>query len=150
MHKGDQAHDWANEIFSLSEKCLMAHSIKAVEVWVDRERMATGKNNHFSIRVRLGHAKKYLGRRAIAVINGDHAEIQVDSEIGHEYQRLAVAHELAHILFWVKKKVQSYDVDTESACGVFEKALCKKHDEFYSDPKNIARLRFSSIQLQNS
>ncbi len=143
MDKGQQAHQWAQEIYSISEKCLMAHSIRAVEECVERKRQVP-----FRIRIKQSPTQKYLGRRALAFIKPMAAEIKVGMELDFENRRLGIAHELAHILFvslYGNGKTIAFDKPTEDACAIFEKQLCSRHDKFYANEENIKKLRFQSL-----
>jgi hypothetical protein len=148
-NKGDQARKWANDVYTLSEKCLMAHSIRAVEEYIEK---GLGDSQVMRpphrIKIRLCNSQKYLGRRALAAIDKvkGTTEIQVDKDIGFEQQRLAIAHELAHVLFAIfigDGKFISFDTVTESACKLFEEILCVHHDRFYL--RDLSYLRFPSL-----
>ena len=151
---GDRAHIFASQIYQLSEQCLMAHSIRSVQSFLEKN----GKGRHW-ITITVGKPKRYLGRRAIAIINPDDTEIVVAEDIGFEHQRLGIAHELAHLLMAklapfseVKQEVTEAGVTPkaliESACSIFEKDLCKRHHEFYSNEANRMKLLFPSLNGQ--
>lgn len=148
-----QAHEWAAEIYALSEQCLMSHSIRAVEKYIEEKLENPIYRQPHRIRVLIAQPQRYFHKRAIAFIHVGRSEILVDSEanIGFEQQRLAIAHELGHILFAKGKHGKNRivrDRDTESACGIFEKDLCRRHNEFYKKEANIKRLLFSSLDRE--
>lgn len=150
MDKGDQAHQWAREIYDLSERCLMAHSIRAVERYIEETLDNALYRQPHRIKVIEAKPLMYFRKRAIAFIHVGWSDILVDSEanIGFEQQRLAIAHELAHILFAKCKHGTNRivrDVETESACAIFEKELCRLHSNFYKDERNVKRLIFHSL-----
>jgi hypothetical protein len=146
--KGDQAHKWAAEIYDLSTKCLMAHSIRAVERYIEEFLGSSEFRLAHRIKVTESNPMFYMGKRAIAYISVGRTEIKVDAELGFEAKRLAIAHELGHILFAKSRDGDNLIVrnqDTESSCGIFEKQLCKRHHLFYSDPDNITHIKFPSL-----
>src|SRR5688572_29256071 len=91
---GELAHEYAKVVYRASESCLMAHSIRAVQAYLE----STGHGRHW-ISIELAPSDRYLGKRAIAVIRPDETEILVARDIGFEHQRRGIAHELAHLLF---------------------------------------------------
>ena len=148
---GDRAHILAGQIYHRSEQCLMAHSIRAVQSFLEEN----GKGRHW-ITITIGKPKRYLGRRAIAIINPDDTEIVVAEDIGFENQRLGIAHELAHLLMAklapfdeVKQEVREAGVTAraiiEGACSIFEKDLCMRHHGFYANAENRMKLLFPSL-----
>lgn len=148
INKGDQAHKWAEEVYNLSKQCLMAHSVRAVEYYIEHKLDNAELRLPHKIKVTESSPLMYLGKRAIVYISAVKTEIQVDKDLGFENKRMAIAHELGHILFAKCKggnnKI-SKDLDTESACQIFERHLCTLHHQFYKDPLNIARIKFPSL-----
>ena len=70
MNKGDKAHHWAQEIFDLSTKCLMAHSIRAVEQFIEEKL----DNPAFRLphRIKIIESdtiNRYVAKRALAFIH---------------------------------------------------------------------------------
>lgn len=130
----------------------MAHSIRAVQKYLE----LNGNGRHW-ITIKIAPTNRYLRRRAIAVISPDETDIIVANDIGFEQQRLAIAHELAHLLIVklgppasqaaaeAKEASVSFKEVVESACGIFEKDLCKRHHIFYSTEANRNRLLFHSL-----
>src|SRR5581483_9223424 len=93
-HIGDLAHRFAKEVYDTSTNCLMAHSIRAVQEFLIKHQ----KGRHW-ISIEMSQSKKYLGKRAIAVIRPNDTDILVADGIGLENQRRGIAHELGHLLF---------------------------------------------------
>jgi len=143
---GDFARGKATEIYNLSLACLMAHSIRAAE----KQIQLGGRDYAVRLHVRTKFAQK-AGSRARAYIQDHRADIMVDADLGREYQRLAIAHEIGHILIALEQVNRNGRLDApvteeiEGACKLFEKALCKQHDGFYADAKNIAACRFHTL-----
>ena len=151
---GDKARLFAKAVYQQSEQCLMAHSIRAVQAFLE----AKGKGRHW-ISIKIAPTKRFLAKRAIAVITPDQTEIVVAGDITFEEQRLAIAHELSHLLFVkfgpgnfdaVRKEASDNHVTVkqliESSCQVFEKELCKRHHLFYKNEANRTRLLFPSLE----
>jgi hypothetical protein len=144
---GDFARSEALKIFNLSTSCLMAHSIRATELCLQND----GFPYTIKVQPRKNLAAK-VGSRATAFIRTSAAHIFVDGDIELEQQRLAVAHELGHILIAMdrfkgtQKIERRADVLTEDACRLFESELCRRHDEFYANDSNIrAKCLFHSL-----
>jgi len=144
MTKGDKARKWAADVYALSLDCLMAHTLRAAEQYIER---TTGLPHRIKIK-----KSAYLGRRALAFIDVPigGSLILYNTDIGFEDQRKAIAHEVCHILFEkdngaVRGNNRIFDPETESACGIFEKDLCKKHSDFYKNEANVKRLIFRSL-----
>ncbi len=146
--KGDQAHTWAKEIYSIAAESVLAGSIRAVEQFIEEK--IDNPKSRFAHRIRVveGDVLKYVGKRALAYIAVGGTRITVDRSLEAEHRRRAVAHELAHVLFaksnWGDGKIVT-DRETEEACVIFEKDLCKRHHEFYANPANVEKLKFSSF-----
>jgi hypothetical protein len=145
-HKlGDNAHSFAKEIYDLSESCLMAHSIRAVQSYLEEN----GKGRHW-ISLTPSKSGQLLPRRAFAMIKPQETDIIVNMTVELEHRRRGVAHELAHLLF-VKfsntrpPSLGRIDIATEGACSTFEKDLCKRHHNFYSIEANLKKLLFTSL-----
>lgn len=131
----------------------MAHSIRAVQELLE----GRGKGRHW-ITVTFAPIFTYLRRRAIARISPEETEIIVASEIDLEAQRLAIAHELAHLIFvklggsmsFVTKEAAEKQVTAraliEGACAIFEKDLCKRHHNFYITDGKRERLLFKTLK----
>ena len=132
---GDFAHSAAKDIFDLSSECLMAHSVRAVE-----EHLARLGRQMFAIRVRT--RRNFAAKAqspALAYIFSSRADIVVDADIGKEWQRRAIAHELGHIVIAFEehkhngKLKRRADALVEGACSIFEQDLCARHHKFNSD-----------------
>lgn len=142
---GDAAHAYAKEVYDLSESCLMAHSIRAIQRHLEEK----GKGQHW---ISLTHTKagQFLHRRAFAIIKPQYTDIVVNSTVEREQQRRGIAHELAHLIF-VKLRDSVPPLPgrinpiIESACDIFEKDLCKMHHDFYSKEENLKKLLFQSL-----
>jgi hypothetical protein len=146
--KGDQAHTWAGEIYTLSTQCLMAHSVRAVEHYLEHRIDNLDHRRPHRINITESTPMFYLGKRAVAYIFVGRTEIKVDKDLGFEEKRMAIAHELGHVLFAKSNfgnNTIAVDRDTEDSCKIFEKALCKHHHDFYCDPNNISRIKFPSL-----
>ena len=131
---GDFAHAKAEVIFDLSAECLMAHSVRAVEEYFSR----LGRSFSIRIQVRKNFAAKAQSQ-ALAYIFHDRARIVVDEDIGKEYQRRSIAHELGLIMVAFEEQLTTgklsrrADRYAEDACSIFEKDLCARHHKFNSD-----------------
>lgn len=131
---GDLAHSKAEEIFNLSTECLMSHSVRAVEEYFFRR----GRSFSIRIQIRKNFAAKAQSQ-ALAYIFHNMAKIVVDEDIGKEFQRRSIAHELGHIvvafeeLLTTGKLSRRADKYAEDACTIFEKDLCARHHRFNSD-----------------
>jgi len=142
---GDLAHDYAKSIYNLSEKCLMAHSIRSVQQFLEDK----GKGKHW-ISIMMASSERYLGRRALAFIQPNQTEIFVDSHVELDHQRRGIAHELGHLLFVkfnnsVPPSPMRIDPLMEDVCKTFEKDLCKRHHVFYCNQENLKRLLFQTL-----
>jgi hypothetical protein len=143
---GDNAHAYAKKVYELSESCLMAHSIRSVQRYLEEN----GKGRHW-ISLTPTKSGQLLPRRAFAIIQPQQTDIIVNLTVEPEHQRRGIAHELGHLLF-VKffhqrpPSLGRIDPITESACNVFEKDLCKRHHIFYSLEANLKKLLFNSLR----
>jgi len=143
---GDVAQKSAQEIYELCSQCLMAHSIRAVELVVQKRVL------NYTVIIRLGsHVQEMAGKRALVDIDFGRSVIYVEKAITFDEQRMAVAHELGHILlaFHMHKPGDKLSrlpgKMANDAAGVFEHDLCLKHHRFYCDPANIEKLKFKSF-----
>ena len=145
---GDFAHLHAERVYGLSEKCLMAHSIRATQQLLED----SGVGRHW-ISITISKSQQYMGKRAISFIAPSETDILVDRTIGLENQRRAIAHELAHL---VLRKLASRTIHPppgytnkqraiEDACNIFEKELCARHHKFHTDEQNKTKVLFPSL-----
>jgi len=148
---GKFAHEKALEIFLASQECLMAHSIRAVEKHIQQCRFTPASVGYS---IRLFVRKRFAAEvrtQAKAFIQEHRADIVVDADIGIEYQRRAIAHELGHILLAMYRYRQGETLARQSsqliedACDIFERDLCKRHHNYYCDPANDHKFLFPSL-----
>lgn len=150
---GEEAHRLAEEIYARSKTCLMAHSIRSMEGF-----LAAKLGRQHSIKLTIANTHRFLGKRALAFIRPDHTDILVSGKeaIGFEHQRLAIAHELAHILFHFYQEITDSPAplnhsveEVEGGCSIFEKHLCMKHHDFYLKPETIKEILFHSLDQEH-
>jgi Zn-dependent peptidase ImmA (M78 family) len=145
---GDFSHQTAKKVYELSELCLMAHSIRAVQMLLEQNGVPK-----YWVNIKLSASWKYIGKRAMAVIMPNEADILVDGSISLEDQRKGIAHELAHVLC---AKLASRTISSphgyaykakaiEDACKIFEEELCARHHKFYTTDQNKPKLLFPSL-----
>lgn len=141
---GDFARAKATEIYDLSELCLMAHSIRAVE-------KSIGNGYGIFIREREFFARK-VGHPALAYIKGHKTDIVVDRDLSKERKRRSIAHELGHILIAHEeysrngRLTRRADRLAEDAASLFEVTLCKKHNQFYKTKEKLDGCKFPSLE----
>jgi hypothetical protein len=151
-------HAKALEIFNISEACLMAHSIRAVEEYIQELKVKHGLvhpqgSSKYSIRFQIKKGfKSKLGSSARAFIHITHTDIYLDSEMTPELMRRGIAHELGHIVIAMEKRVVNNEPLErqkssyfEDACQIFEKDLCKRHHNHYEDPTRHPKFLFPSL-----
>lgn len=150
----DKAAELANEIYDLSKDCWMAHSIRAVEAYLQRR-------YNFYTRIILKRDTRTLafyGRRSWCSPSKAHngiTFIYVDDspDLEKTWKRFCVAHELYHVIWSVADPASAIRPRTnapnpqsrkfEIACDEFANALCKLHHEFYSNDQNIKEILFT-------
>jgi|GEM_PF-3546390 len=138
----------AGKIFELSKQCLMAHSARAVETYVAKQYNLG--NYPIKIHIRDGYAAKAQSF-AKAIISVEWCSIFIDSSLGKERQRRAIAHELGHVILAFEKRKESGRLErasdrlSEDGCGIFEEELCALHHRFNSDPNHRHEVLFPSL-----
>jgi hypothetical protein len=141
----EAAQNLAAVIYNLSEQCLMAHTIRAVEWYVTREY----QKPRYSIvlQVEAGVNKRW-GAKSWALLRPESAVILIDEDLSRDQKRVCVAHECYHVLeqFRLRKSDQHR---IEDICDQFANDLCKKHDKFYRDDAKIALCRFGSLPINS-
>src|ERR1035437_4222580 len=89
----DVAQKSAQQIYELCAQCLMAHSVRAVELVVQQRVL------NYTVIIRIGsHVKEIAGKDALVDIDFGRSVIYVESAITFDEKRMAIAHELGHIL----------------------------------------------------
>ncbi len=146
----DSAREVANEVYSLSEQCLMAHSIRAVEKYL-LEKYAFPTQIILEISDNVVSDMDRLSWCSPAQNKGDKTFIFVDREWGDQDQRrFCVAHELYHII-WSVASVTPPDRSRngEEVCDIYANRLCELHNEFNTDTAKRASLIFTKIPYRS-
>lgn len=133
----------AKEIYKLSEDCLMAHSIRAVE-----KHLLEKYDFNTQIVVAIEDwLRTDLGRVSgcsVPASSGDVTYIYVQNDLEFNMQRFCIAHELYHVLWSVGSTEpgdHSRSVDAEELCDCFANDLCLQHRKFYEKIENVDRLK---------
>lgn len=143
---GEFARTAAQDIFTLTKSCLMAHSITAVENHLEK----SGRSFSIRVKIKVNFAAKARAN-ARAFIFPDRATIIVDDSIGKEWQRRAIAHELGHVVVAFEeqehtgKLARRVDQLTEDACSIFEKDLCARHHKYNMAEENRKEILFHTL-----
>ena len=146
---GAEAIASAGAIFEHGRRaCVLAHSVQATEAFICEHR----KIKAYSIKVDVKRGiQAFHGARAVVFQKEHSAEIWVESDIDIESQRMAVAHELGHIILGIKmigrglglpRRAES---EHEQWCRDFEKHLCMLLHFLYTETDYVEHTRFPSM-----
>jgi hypothetical protein len=148
----------AQEIYGLSKDCLMAHSIRAVELYVSQ------KLSHKHHIVLIGGPRSVVSpnKNSWCLPGKPTSRIWVDDTLIHDEKRFCIAHELYHVILEVsplddakleavaKEHAITKDEFVEQLCDVFARDLCAEHDKFYRNPANIDdSCKFHNLNFQS-
>jgi hypothetical protein len=146
----EEANSIAGEIYDLSTRALMAHSIRGVEQFL-------AKKYNFNTQVVLLFEPvfKHFGRMSwcsVAANSGGLTFIAVDDnrDWDNNHRRFCVAHELYHVLWSIgSTRPPQRNIRMEQICDQFANVLCQKHHEFNDNPANIAKLKFHGLPYRS-
>lgn len=148
---GDAARSIAERVYALSEECLMAHSIRAVERY-----LLETYRIHTPIVLKLHpQALTEFGRLSfcsVATATGFPTVIWVQSDADHNHRRFCIAHELYHVICAISSSSESVPRSRyiEDVCDLFANELCRRHHEFHIKPETQARLRFDGLPYRST
>lgn len=127
----------------------MAHTILATENYICEKRKAAKKGANFHICAKAFNgvlAKKKKGATITLMDDSSAAMILYDSSLTKDARRLAIAHELGHLLFGATDETfSSFHLNKsgiECLCNDFMKSICIKHNEFQKSPENKSYREF--------
>jgi hypothetical protein len=138
------AENASSVLYNLSEQCLMAHTLRAVEMYIRNEY----KKLIFPIvlQVEKGVRARFRGSKSWTIVTDYNAYISVDEELSHDQKRVCIAHECFHILEFFRP-TKSNRERIEEICDIFANKLCEKHHQFYSEPANIEKCKFHGLPI---
>lgn len=133
----------AEVIYSQSERCLMAHTLRAVESFIAKEY----QKPHFTIalQVEQGVQARWKSKSWI-IIRPNDAIILIDEGLSRDQKRVCIAHECYHLLDQFRPN-RSDPKAIEEICDHFANALCEQHNKFYRDPQKIAQCQFNGLPI---
>ena len=139
------AENIAGVIYNLSEQCLMAHTLRAVEWHITREY----NKNVFPIvlTVEEGVIDRWHSK-SWTVVTADFAHIFIEHELSRDQKRVCIAHEAYHVLEFFRP-VKSDRNRIEDICDQFANELCRKHDQFYRNPEKVKTCMFGRLPINS-
>jgi Zn-dependent peptidase ImmA (M78 family) len=139
------AENLSEVVYGLSERCLMAHSIRAIEWQITREY----NKNVFPIVliVEKGVHERWRSK-SWAIVTADNAYIFIEEELSRDQKRVCIAHECYHILEFFRP-VKSDKAKIEDVCDRFANELCKKHNAFYNNPEKVNECKFGKLPINS-
>ena len=140
------AENLATVVYNLSERCLMAHTLRAVECHICAE-----YNKHFfPITLTVEKGVQIRSQAKSSVFVTDHnAYIFIEEELSRDQQRVCIAHECYHILEFFKPK-KSDKSRIEDICDQFANAVCMQHKAFYDSPEKVAQFcKFGQLPIKS-
>lgn len=132
-------------IYNLSELCLMAHTLRAVEWHITEE---YNKDEFPIILVVEPGVLKRWRSKSWCFPTASFAYIWIDDSLDRDQKRICIAHEAYHILEYFKP-VKSDPVRLEDICDQFANALCRQHDGFYRNPDKIKACMFGRLPINS-
>lgn len=144
----------AEEIYQISEKSLMAHTIRAVKQRFMRKQLGVDiQIEPDKDGVLEGRAVSSLFTRHLISPKIIKAKILIRPDASRALARFCIAHEVYHLLILLDKYNPTYsawpadsqmDRLEEDACDAFAWHLCFKHNNFYWDDEKLKRCRFGN------
>ena len=139
------AENISGVIYNLSEQCLMAHTLRAVELHITRE---YNKNEFPIILVVEDGVIKRWNSKSWTFVTADCAYIWIEQELSRDQKRVCIAHEAYHVLEFFRP-VKSDKSRIEDICDQFANDLCRKHDLFYRDPDKVKTCMFNGLPINS-
>jgi hypothetical protein len=139
------AENLAEVIYNLSEQCLMAHTLRAVEWHITRE---YNKDEFSIILVVEGGVQNRWHSKSWSFPTSTCAYIWVDETLDRDQKRVCIAHEAYHILEYMRP-VKSNPPRLEDVCDHFANNLCKQHDAFYKNPAKVKACEFGKLPVNS-
>lgn len=133
-------HSLAEEIYKISEVEFMAHTIRAAQTYVETNHLG---RKPYSVRLEWVDEKD--GTEVVYGSAG--AVIWVNAYQKRDAMRLDIAHEVGHILMGLEANGEEDQARRKERCDTFALELCRRHHQFYCIEENIARCKFSEIDL---
>jgi hypothetical protein len=140
-----EPHELARAIFASSRKCLMAHTLRAVEEHIRGH--SSKKSYPIIVRVVDGMLPRYA-RISWTLFTPQYAYILVDKGLSHDHKRVCIAHECYHILHGQGTHIPRPDIIEDSA-DIFANDLCRQHNNFYRDPESLKHCQFSHLPIKS-
>ena len=141
------AGNLAEVIYNLSERSLMAHTLRAVESHICDE--YSKRFFPIGLVVEPGVQARYKGKKSWLLITDKNAQIFVEATLAKDQKRVCIAYECYHILEFFRPK-KSHPGNIEDICDAFANALCMKHKAFYDDPHKVAEFcKFGHLPIRS-
>jgi hypothetical protein len=139
------AENISGVIYNLSEQCLMAHTLRAVEWHITREY----NKNEFPIilTVEDGVIDRWRSK-SWTIVTADSAHVFIEQSMSRDQKRVCIAHEAYHVLEFFRP-VKSDKSRIEDICDHFANDLCGKHDAFYRDPVKVKSCIFGKLPINS-
>lgn len=132
-------------IYNLSEQCLMAHTIRAIETHVCREY----RKPHYPIILHVDRGvQSRWGSKSWAIVTATVAHVQVEANLSRDQQRVCIAHECYHILEFFRP-TKTKKADKEDFCDLFANKLCEKHNSFYNNHEKVSGCKFGHLPINS-
>jgi hypothetical protein len=140
------AENLSNLVYTLSERCLMAHTLRAVEWHICDE------YNKIVFPITLTVEADVLRRhrsKSYVVATAYNASIFIEETLSRDQKRVCIAHECYHILEFFQPN-KSFGARIEDICDQFANDLCRKHKAFYDSPDKIAQFcKFTNLPINS-